>query len=62
MDQFRGRVVDFAIEGLAPDLDDFEGRIPMTSRESRASENSEMRAGTGQVRINRNGCPNTAKP
>jgi len=55
-------VVDFAIEGLAPDLDDFEGRIPMTSRESRASENSEMRAGTGQVRVNRNGCPNTAKP
>ena len=34
MDHIRGRVVDFAIEGLAPDLDEFDERLPLTPRSS----------------------------
>ena len=43
-------MVDFAIEGLAPDHDEFDDRLPISARSSNMSE-GQMRdgAGTGAV-------------
>lgn len=49
MDHIRGRVVDFAIEGLAPDLDEFDERLPGTPRSSRKLGGKRDGAATGSV-------------